>query len=1201
MKFRFSVLLFWVGYVFSFAQHSSAKYQGLLWEISGSTLKKPSYLFGTMHVSSKVAFHLGDAFYTSIKNSDVVALETNPDEMQDDYTQSIFQKVRTEQHQHRSGKAVSQAFAIPDSRNLLQAALSYDPEMLNQLLYRSYMTMEDFEENTFLDLYIYQVGKKLGKRATGVENFRESEKLVLEALQDMAGEMKNKKSHPDEMDEDEYRLMQPHVLTDAYRSGNLDLLDSLSRKQYRSDAFLEKFLYKRNENMFHAIDSIVRKSSLFVGVGAAHLPGDRGLINMLRKAGYTVKPIKMGERDSGQKEEIEKLRVERTLALQTSEDGWFQADMPGKLYDFSGYNPLMQRQYADLANGTYYAVSRVKTHALLLGQSPAQVLARVDSLLYEYIPGKILSKTPVTKNGYAGFNIKNRSRRGDIQRYQILVTPFEVFIFKMSGNSDYAEGKEADQFFSSIRLKEMVPVHWQPFRPVRGGFQVKLPHVPTSNESVSAGQVTMWEAWDKTTGNSYLIMRQSVGSSTGPEEDTTDLSIIEENFLASDFIKKPVSRKFLTCQGYPCLEVVSKNKDGNFTVARFLIKGAHWYVLAAGYKKDRKSTQDFFDSLSFQEFPQEPLTSYADTSLHFSVTIPKGSEPGEGEKLKNLYGEYMPEADQKEEDYRLVQKSLTFVSPASGEEVMITYQKFPKYYSFSNEKRFWEAQLQGITDGKIVWKKEQKPLGDASSYTVVLRDTNSSRSVLYRFVLRNRALYTLQTVSDTLQEQSAFVKTVFGSFTPTGPSIGQSVYVSKATEFLEELTSKDSEIRQKVKDAISYVEFLDSDAPRLMQAIGKLTPRDKGYLDTKRLLIGQLGTIKHATIVPYLKTVYSKLNDTTTLQYVVLNALAVQKTPESYAAFKEIILNETPIFTAQSDIHGLFYPLHDSLALSGMLFPDLLKLTSLADYKDPVYGLLSALVDSGYVSHQVYEPDLNQLIYDARIESKRHFAKEEERRMAEEAKDEEAYYDAEGSDSAGLVNFVTLLAPYLDKNKTIRGFFDRLLQSSDRSLLIEVVTVSLKNKQTIADSLIQALAADNQYRLPLYRKLRLIHQLDKFPKKYASQELMARSLLYQQDYHSQADTVLYVSRQLTGYRLKRGYVYFYKYKKPDTNEWYIAISGLQPVNEKHVETNAGLVRLTEKKIKKGKSLSEQLSKALRELKLESKLEEVPPPPGYYSE
>jgi uncharacterized protein len=34
------------------------------------------------------------------------------------------------------------------------------------------------------------------------------------------------------------------------------------------------------------------KQSLVIAVGAGHLPGDKGVINLLRKAGYKVEPVR---------------------------------------------------------------------------------------------------------------------------------------------------------------------------------------------------------------------------------------------------------------------------------------------------------------------------------------------------------------------------------------------------------------------------------------------------------------------------------------------------------------------------------------------------------------------------------------------------------------------------------------------------------------------------------------------------------------------------------------------------------------------------------------------------------------------------------------------------------------------------------------------------------------------------------------------
>src|SRR4029079_8879905 len=69
------------------SKSKAKKYPSLFWEITGNGLKKPSYLFGTMHVSSKIAFHLPDSFYIGIHHADMVALETNPESWQEDMNQ----------------------------------------------------------------------------------------------------------------------------------------------------------------------------------------------------------------------------------------------------------------------------------------------------------------------------------------------------------------------------------------------------------------------------------------------------------------------------------------------------------------------------------------------------------------------------------------------------------------------------------------------------------------------------------------------------------------------------------------------------------------------------------------------------------------------------------------------------------------------------------------------------------------------------------------------------------------------------------------------------------------------------------------------------------------------------------------------------------------------------------------------------------
>ena len=60
------------------ATASSQKTKSLLWEISGNGLEKSSYLYGTMHVSKKIAFRLDDVFYEALDQSEMIALESDP-------------------------------------------------------------------------------------------------------------------------------------------------------------------------------------------------------------------------------------------------------------------------------------------------------------------------------------------------------------------------------------------------------------------------------------------------------------------------------------------------------------------------------------------------------------------------------------------------------------------------------------------------------------------------------------------------------------------------------------------------------------------------------------------------------------------------------------------------------------------------------------------------------------------------------------------------------------------------------------------------------------------------------------------------------------------------------------------------------------------------------------------------------------------
>ena len=83
------------------------------------------------------------------------------------------------------------------------------------------------------------------------------------------------------------------ALTNAYKSQQLEKLEEMTVKEDMGiKNFTELLLYNRNENWAKKLADLMVDKSLVVAVGAGHLPGKRGVINLLRQAGYKVEPVK---------------------------------------------------------------------------------------------------------------------------------------------------------------------------------------------------------------------------------------------------------------------------------------------------------------------------------------------------------------------------------------------------------------------------------------------------------------------------------------------------------------------------------------------------------------------------------------------------------------------------------------------------------------------------------------------------------------------------------------------------------------------------------------------------------------------------------------------------------------------------------------------------------------------------------------------
>lgn len=1182
-------LLFLVPFVilatplFSQLKIKNKKYPSLFWEITGKGLKKPSYLFGTMHVSNKIAFHLSDSFYLGIRQADVVALETNPESWQEDMSNY---DVEDYGYNEMSGFSESddspndyltiQSLKFTKYEKFLEAALFREPAVINNLLYRSYSDKgSDFEEDTYLDMYIYQVGKKLGKRIAGVEDYAESMRLMMEAYRDAARE-KNRKEKSYDYDIE----LSPMQLQEAYRSGNLDLLDSINKLNSYSEAFDEKFLYKRNELQANSIDSILKRSTLFVGVGAAHLPGPRGVIELLRAKGYRLRPIMMGTRDSRHKDQVEKLRVNVNFSTQVSPDGFYKVEIPGKFYDFSEFDMLDQRQYADMANGSYYMVTRVRTNALFWGHSPQMIAKKIDSVLYENVPGKILSKLPISRNGYNGFDITNKTRRGDYQRYNIFITPYEVIFFKMSGNSDYViTGSEAKKFFGSIQLSELKNGGWKKFQPSFGGFAVELPQEPVMAFS---GNV-QWDAYDKLSGTHFTILRTDVHNYNFAEEDTFDLSLMEESFSSSEFIDKPVSRKFNVYKGYPALDCRYRHKNGSVFDVRYLIQGPFYYTLIAHGTSENTVKARFLNSFEIKPFEYGGLEERLDTLMKYSVRttwFPVQKKT----KLELPADDNMESEDDDDDVFSSLRnpehmRSRLISNDTTGERIFIIHFRSPEYFYFKDSINFdmYKGKFNRGIDSSWITRSvvSERRSGNMLVSDIIISDTNSSRQVRMKSFYRNGVGYTVLTQSDTLTSPSSFVKSFFDSFSPMDSMKGFDIHQKKAKKYFKDLFSQDSSLRKKAIKWIGILEVDSTDFLSIKKAIESFNWSEKKYLETKKAFIQKLGEIDSRQSTDYLKKLYFAAGDTVELQYASLETMLRQKTSYAFSQFKDIMISEPPVLGVYGMSSSVMMPtvygryprgfqnnsfideLYDSLALTHQIIQDLMPLMNLDDYERPLMRLLKELVDSNMVKPESYNIYFSKFLIEAKQELKKQ-AIEEKKISIEKARENlnegKNYGYSDSKMDVGnedLNTYATLLLPFWDSNPNVKPLFQQLLASNDKRLKYNTAILLLRNNKAVPDTLWSYFASNDDYRYLLYKDLMELKKMEKYPVKFNDHKLLGKSRLLEMRQYSSPDTIQYIDRSEISYKGRKGFIYFYKYKlKKDDVSWKIATVGLVPEDPK---------------------------------------------------
>ncbi|MCG7858400.1 TraB/GumN family protein [Flavihumibacter sediminis] len=274
------------------AQQSPAdpKTSSLLWEISGNGMQTPSYLFGTMHILCARDAGLSDSLNHAIDKSSRVFFEIDMDNMGE--MMGIFKYIRMKDETRLKDlmteeeyKRVKDYFAANRSILPLSMMERFKPYFIAAMLSESKMPCET---KNGMEEVIMKAVKKQKKEISGLETI-EFQASIFDSIpySQQARELLQAIDSSGKEDTVTAKMLE------VYRSQDLDAIEKLTKMEEGGlGSYMELFLYGRNKKWIPEMEKAMKNGTILFAVGAAHLPGNEGVINLLRKAGYTLRPMR---------------------------------------------------------------------------------------------------------------------------------------------------------------------------------------------------------------------------------------------------------------------------------------------------------------------------------------------------------------------------------------------------------------------------------------------------------------------------------------------------------------------------------------------------------------------------------------------------------------------------------------------------------------------------------------------------------------------------------------------------------------------------------------------------------------------------------------------------------------------------------------------------------------------------------------------
>ena len=290
MKNLFFIIVLILSFTIS-AQHLD---KSLLWKVYGNGIKDTSFLYGTIHMIEKKDFVASKVLKSKLKKSEALVMEINLD-----FDDKAKQFVR-ENALYPSGKSIKDFVNEEDYlffQSYLKDSLKMNGlkikicEMMRPFYAQSLIMADQMKKTESYEKTFHKLAKK--KEKLGLETIQEQMTILSGGelqtqVNEFIKEMKNGKL---DAENEMAKLVRFYKNQDVQGLYNEMIASMQDEGGKMGGVTKEDFLDNRNKRWIPKLVQLMNTKTIFIAVGAGHLAGENGLIQLLRNQGYIVSPI----------------------------------------------------------------------------------------------------------------------------------------------------------------------------------------------------------------------------------------------------------------------------------------------------------------------------------------------------------------------------------------------------------------------------------------------------------------------------------------------------------------------------------------------------------------------------------------------------------------------------------------------------------------------------------------------------------------------------------------------------------------------------------------------------------------------------------------------------------------------------------------------------------------------------------------------